>query len=352
MGVRRIAELAGISIGAVSMALNDSPNVSEDTRRRVREIAKQLNYRPNAKLGEYMSHIRAAAPNKAIEGCFGVMSFQATPRPWEASVHHTRIYSGMTKRAEELGYRLESLWLRAPGMTHRRFRSILEARGIKGLICFSSPVEGQAFPPDLDKYAIVTISLTIRTPLHRVTSHFFNDTWTILEKLHQLGYRRPGLVIGVNDDHCSGHACTSAYFGWCRHRFGIEQPVPLHMTECLDENNFMHWYRRHRPDSIVLMHGYDQALPELNRILRKHNITVGRDVGVAVGCQTTERGGYAGMQINQVLMGSWAVELLVNRIMNKDVGIPSNPRVEMIESQWVDGNSLRKHAPVGALAGH
>ncbi|MEO6002003.1 MAG: LacI family DNA-binding transcriptional regulator [Opitutus sp.] len=350
MGVRRIAELAGISIGAVSMALNDSPNVSEETRRRVRKIAKSLNYRPNAKLGEFMSHIRAAAPNKATDGCIGVMSFHPTPRPWEASVHHTRIYSGMTTRAEELGYRLESLWLRAPGMTHRRFRSILEARGIQGLICFSSPVDGQAFPTDLDRFAIVTISLTIRTPLHRVTTHFFNDTWTILEKLYELGYRRPGLLIGPNDDHCSGHACTSAYFGWCRHRLGFEQPVPPHIVERLDGNEFAHWFGRHRPDSIVLMHGYDKALPEFNSILRKQGIAVGRDVGVAVGWQILDRAGYSGVQVNQHLMGSWAVELLVNRIMNKDVGIPSNPRVEMIESQWVDGTSLRECAPTQAVA--
>ena len=81
-------------------------------------------------------------------------------------------------------------------MKPRRFRSILDARGIEGLLCFGSPTINAELPPELDHYAIVTQGMSIRTPLHRVITHAFNDTWRALELLRQFGYRRPGLVLG------------------------------------------------------------------------------------------------------------------------------------------------------------
>ena len=43
-------------------------------------------------------------------------------------------------------------------------------------------------------------------------------------------------------------------------------------------------------------------------------------------------------------VGSWAVELLVSRIMNRDFGYPSHPRIEMVEMQWIEGKTLRPKA--------
>ncbi|MCL4165924.1 UNVERIFIED_CONTAM: hypothetical protein GTU68_013739, partial [Idotea baltica] len=43
-----IARLAGVSQSAVSRALSNSPGVSAKTRTRIREIAEQLDYSPNA----------------------------------------------------------------------------------------------------------------------------------------------------------------------------------------------------------------------------------------------------------------------------------------------------------------
>ena len=40
-------------------------------------------------------------------------------------------------------------------------------------------------------------------------------------------------------------------------------------------------------------------------------------------------------------MGTWAVELLVSRIHNQDFGLPVNPRIEMVESRWIEGRTLR-----------
>lgn len=45
--IKDIARVAGVSLGAVSFALNDKPGVSDSTRARVKAVAKDLGWRPN-----------------------------------------------------------------------------------------------------------------------------------------------------------------------------------------------------------------------------------------------------------------------------------------------------------------
>jgi DNA-binding LacI/PurR family transcriptional regulator len=45
--IRDVAKRAGVGLGTVSRVINDSPQVSEATRRRVLEVIAELNYRPN-----------------------------------------------------------------------------------------------------------------------------------------------------------------------------------------------------------------------------------------------------------------------------------------------------------------
>jgi LacI family transcriptional regulator len=78
-------------------------------------------------------------------------------------------------------------------------------------------------------------------------------------------------------------------------------------------------------------------------VLKRLQLNVPKNLGVVVLSHAVEGTGFAGLQQNQRLMGSWAVELLAARIANHDLGIPVNPRTEMVESEWVNGDSLRKH---------
>jgi LacI family transcriptional regulator len=53
-----------------------------------------------------------------------------------------------------------------------------------------------------------------------------------------------------------------------------------------------------------------------------------------------EGSGFSGLQQNQHLMGAWMVELLAARITNRDFGIPQHPRIEMVDSEWIEGKTL------------
>ena len=339
MNLRGLARLARLSPSAVSLALRGSAKISSATRARVRDLARAHDYRPDARIVEMMSHLRKPRAIRQ-QACFAVISLYDSPQPWETSRHLSLVYSGMIARATELGYRLEPLWLRAPGMTYQRFRAVLDARGIQGLISFGSPDIAQDFPAPLDHYGIVTLGLSIRTPLHRVTSHFYNDTVNALKETHRRGYHRPGLVLGRYEDERGAHAHVSAYLGWCEHALGPGHALPVLRMEGVEERPLLDWLAHQRPDVVVFIHRYDQ-LPAFHALLRRHRVRVPRDVGVVVVSHILEGTEFSGMQQNQPLMGAWAVELLAARIANRDFGIPAHPRIEMVESHWIEGRTLR-----------
>src|SRR6478736_2505831 len=339
MNVRHLAKQAGISPSAVSLALRDSPRISAKTKARVRKLAEESGYTPDARIVHLMRHLRK--PREVRQAAtFGVISFYDALRPWERTRHLGRIHAGMLRRAGELGYRLEPLWLRAPGMTHRRFGDILATRGIEGLLCFGSPDFSQDFPIELNGQAVVTVGLSIRTPLHRVTSHFYNDTVTALNRVHALGYRRPGLVLGTHEDTRSAYAHSAAYLGWCEHTPGATTALPVLRLRELEDPALTSWFVAHRPDVIVFVH-LPEFVARLHAVLKRLQLSVPRQLGVVVLSHDIQAPGFSGLQQNQELMGTWAVELLAARIANRDFGIPTSPRIEMVESQWVNGESLR-----------
>ncbi len=339
MSIRKIADITKLSVATISLALQNSPKIPAATRERVLGAARHIGYKPDAKIAELMSRIRQAAkPGEGV--CLGVVSLYDTPLPWERSLHLTRMYHGMTVRAGVLGYRLEPIWMRAPGMTPRRICAILDARGINGLLCFGSPDIDAEFPHELDHCAIVTQGLSIRTPMHRVINHAYNDTMHALNCAYKLGYRRPGLLLGEYEDARGGMANASAYLGWCEHRLGVPHIMPILRMARIEEKPLRSWLKRHAPDVVIIAHTYD-VLAEFHAALQCLGRHVPGDLGVVALSQILEGTPFSGMQENQQLMGRWAVELLVSRIINADFGIPAHPRLELVESVWIENKSLR-----------
>ena len=95
VGVRDVAQLAGVSTQTVSRVLNNSPSVREETRTRVLEAMAQLDYRPNnaaralgtatdadARRGGHRRHaLRAALAIAALAGCGARRPDAGSPRP-------------------------------------------------------------------------------------------------------------------------------------------------------------------------------------------------------------------------------------------------------------------------------
>jgi LacI family transcriptional regulator len=161
-----------------------------------------------------------------------------------------------------------------------------------------------------------------------------------LEAVYRLGYRRPGLIIARQSSIRSADKYISAYLGWCFQKFGTPLPLPLLQGDEITEPAVARWLERHRPDVAVAVHFRDR-LVALGALLQRRGIRCPKDLGIIAISDALEGLNLSGLQTNDRLIGAWAVELLVDRIYHRDFGIPRSPRIQLVDSEWVTGKSLR-----------
>lgn len=89
--IKDIASMAGVSIATASMALNDKPGVNIETKSRVLDVAKKLQYRPN-------HSARSLITKKS--GCIGLI-VTSIRNPFFA-----KLVDVFSKKVEDMGYSL------------------------------------------------------------------------------------------------------------------------------------------------------------------------------------------------------------------------------------------------------
>jgi Transcriptional regulators len=114
--------------------------------------------------------------------------------------------------------------------------------------------------------------------------------------------------------------------------------------DSVDDEPLLHWIETNRPDVIVFVHHQTE---QFQGFLARHGIRVPEDIGVIAVTHFVAGTGFAGYQQNQSMMGRCAVEMVVAQLMRGEVGFPAEPHIEMVESRWVDGPSLRSVHLIG-----
>ena len=345
MSVRSIARDLGVSATAVSLALKNSPRVSADLRAAVRQAATASGHVPNARLAELMREVRQSV-GPTYRATVGVITLFPEERPWVENPsygHLELVLEGAREAAEAHGYKLEHFWVKRPGLSPTRLRTILEARGIRGLFCLGSLDPEERFPAALKKFAVVTHASSIPDPLHRVVSHHAADARTVFERLLRLGYKRPGLVILNSGDRRTDHLYSATFLGHQERKFAAP-PVPILRAETWNETEFAAWFTAHRPDVLVL-HQYASYLAEMEACLARRRVRVPRDVGLVLLDKNPDRSRYAGIYQDPRRMGAVAAEMLLGRVMLRDFGPPLSPKVELVQAQWNEGRTLRRTKP-------
>jgi DNA-binding LacI/PurR family transcriptional regulator len=342
MSVRSIALALGVSPTAVSLALKDSPRVSAALRAQVRRAARAAGHVPNARLAELMREVRHSA-QPAYRATLGLISLFPEAVPWAARPawgHLGAFASGARACAESHGYKLEDFWLKDPRMTVARLRAILEARGIKGLVCLGSLDPEEEFPEALRQFAVVTQGVSIPGRLHRVVSHFAADARVLYDELLRRGYRRPGLAILVSGDRRTDHLYSATFLG---HQARVFTPpaVPVLRQESWSETEFDNWFSAHRPDVIVL-HQHAPFLAAMEEYLARKRLRVPNDVGLALLDLNPAPARYAGIRQDPARMGAVAVEMLLGRLLLHDRSTAEFPRVELVVGSWNEGRTLRR----------
>lgn len=182
-----VARLAGVSQTTVSFVLNDVPNVSisQETRKRVRDAAAELNYHPHV----VAQNLRRRYTRTI---CLGI-SLSQNPHFWD-------IAQGVQDQAKSLGYTvLLGDMVPAESLDSGVFGALRRGQ-VDGAIWHQDPQLSdidQVLDVIQQGYHIVTIGPLVGHT-DSVQPDFAGGCLELMDYLIRLGHRRIGLIYGVN----------------------------------------------------------------------------------------------------------------------------------------------------------
>jgi LacI family transcriptional regulator len=338
--MRDIAERAGVSKNAVSLALRNDPQIGEATRERIQALAEEMGYERNPVIGEVMAQMRT----RGAGGCrmmLALVNANGDGRAFERHPTIPKYVAGCERRAKALGYGLDRFWLHEEGMTGGSWLHMFEARGIQGVILVGLMKQNRVpgfFHPVLDRMACVVTGVRTRKPALSfacVDHHML--VLRAFEKALELGYARPGLVLDPVIDGLVERRFSAGFLTGQQHLpEGCRLAPFFQVSEARDDPVlFREWLRRERPDVIFTLYN------DVRDWLGSAGLRVPEDVGLV---QLEWRDGepdWAGMNQHNDLAGEAAVDLLLNMIHHGERGVPPFPRATLIGATWTDGVTVR-----------
>jgi len=327
-----IARAAGISTASVCYALQNQPGVSKETRARVLRIAKRLGYAPDARIASWMQKIREAKSKDLLP----IAWLNSTPEKnsWNKIAYLTPYLEGARARALELGYRIEEIWAREPGMTMRGISQILYQRGIEGVIV-SQPARHIRL--DWTHLAGISIDGSLLAPgLHRVMSDHAFNLLLALKSLKRLRHRRIGICLSEQVDRFSHHACrsTACYFHATTPKLYQVPPLLYSGTPPMHKKQITGWFQRHRPDVVV---GLDSRLVKW---LRDTGCRIPEEVGVVHLSLDDDVSDWAGIYSDKREIGATATEWIITLLQNRRFGLPKKAMNMLVRGSWRSGRTL------------
>jgi DNA-binding LacI/PurR family transcriptional regulator len=336
--LRSIATLVGVTPATVSLALRDSPEISRETRERVKRAAESLGYQPDPELRKLMHRLRVTrTPAYRSTLCALTDLPLCEPRV-------ERLLQGARARAAELGFDVAfESWPAEDDAIHKLHRG-LHHRGVEGVLLLPARTASAfAHLGDWSKFSVVATSRQPANPdFDRVVAHWYWSTSRALEELSAQGYTRIGLVHSAEFDRNINHKLSAAMIlrdglSGVRHlaRFAYIDRTTLAAAR---GETIESWFDRESPDAIILDH------PEALVPLRDR---LGLEIPGPVAMVTLNRESdspLAGVNERWGDIGAFAVNLLSQKILSGQKGPSAVPMVTMIKGAWTHAPSVQRRA--------
>jgi LacI family transcriptional regulator len=341
--IRDVAAAAGVHFTTVSLALRNDPRLKASTRERIQATARQLGYRPNPLVAALMENVRTRKGRlrpQVIAFCTHWQSGEG----WRQIDTHRRFFEGARTRAETLGYRLDHFNLAEAGYNPDRWSRIFLARGIRGIVLASFQTLVSELALNWAEFSAVRIDPNPKNPhLDTVCSNQSQITRVAFLQARSRGYRRIALFVHKLVDERLGDAFLAGYLLEQDKLPLAQRLTPFRTTEDWTAEAFAAWFAKARPD-VLLALGADVATQWMRGLGRK----VPREVGVIDLDQRDEEGRIAGMRKNHFMLGATAVDMVVSKMQQNEVGVPDFPKLIMVGGRWIEGRSVRPLPPIAA----
>jgi LacI family transcriptional regulator len=342
-----IARATGFAISTVSMALRNDASIPAATRKRIDTASRELGYYPNPLLAALASK---QFSSKQMGGT-PIALIRRPEKSQDDEILIQKIIEAQKDHARKFGYRLEAF--RTDGFTDgKQATRVLFSRGFQGIL-LDTHFRLDLLPGmDWSRFSVVgwggstAKSYDSSPPLisRAVVDHFgvvlraWQETW-------KRGYRRIGFVLfdlqeSVREDLIRWGAVLT-----CLQRLPPRHRIPPLMFEFRPEGFTSHplgeWARRYRPDAVIGFNGL------ISWALEKEGLRIPEDLAFAslhkeIDTELPLKSGHreAGMKEMRLKSMFAALELLDQQIRHHQYGLPREPRTIMIDSEWLEGETL------------
>lgn len=326
--IKDVAQAAGISLAATSYALRNSPKISSATRDRVQTVARELGYRPNARVASLMAHIRRAHARPAHERLAFVWVHTSRSKA-ARDPFLRRVFRGARARAEQAGFALEEFWTGDAGMSDRRLEEILRARGIVGVVL--SPVTTSeaslALEWDWSRFSAAVIGNVTWTPeLHHAGHHHYLGMRMALLELAKLGCTRPAAIIETNVNERAKRAWEAAFL---THHPAASRARTLIRLSTLEKSGALAGWLQGLDADALLVSGRNVLDPPRVRALAAQ-----RGLRLATLHWSADVPGLAGVDQCYDRVAAHAVDLVVAQLHNNECGAPELPSMMLFPGRW------------------
>lgn len=339
--LKSIARRTRLSVATVSRALRGSELVNKETRELVAKTAADLGYTRPPLVGAIMSSLRRSAQHSYL-GNLALISItkpgelDGIPTHTDYKKFHADFSDGAAARAEELGFKLSVFNHEPVDKRHAALNRVLKSRGVTGLIFINTQTQADFSDFDWAPFAAVQMDYPISTPvLHTSGIDHHRTVRMALTKLVAMGYRRIGFFIERYKDSRLAYKWSGAFAAFQR---GADEltPIPELEMPTLGKQDFLKWFRRHRPDVLV---GHRTDAIEW---LRETGVRVPDDVGFLNLNWNESPIPCAGLDLQAHRQGVVCVESVIAQIHQFEKGVPDHPKTIFIEGRWIDGPTLRR----------
>lgn len=336
--VKEIARRLNVSVSTVSRALSDHPRIGLRTKTRVQELARELNYEPNAKaiffkqrksfiVGVILPFIREEFFSEAISG------IEAAAMEHDYTILFGQSYDNPDRE--------------------RQVVETMKKQRVDGLlISLSKETNKYEHLQALDKYDIPVVYFD-RVPMmdqaHKVYCDLYKGTTEMVNWLFNRGYRRVAFINGPDKLQASKERLKGYLEGVSKQKLKIDMQM-VETTDLSKESTHDAMKKllalKHRPHAIVTFNDYVHM--DAVQYAEQHNVKINKDIAFVsyANLPITSYTAYpplASIEQYPFGQGNKAMELMI-RILNEK-GMPANgPRTYHNEKVLP---TLVMHHPVG-----
>jgi LacI family transcriptional regulator len=315
--IKDLAKAAGVSVTTVSRALNGYSDVNEDTRKKIKRIAEQLNYRPNAvarslvtrktrTIGVILSEINR-------EGAKDSLAFE--------------ILCGINDRAVELDYDILLFSTNPKKQLAKSYADLCKERNVDGAILsglrVNDPYLQQVVQDTSFPCVLIDIPAAHQNVGH-VTTDNFRGAKTAVEHLIRLGHRHIAMINGHDEASVSKERLLGYKHALAEHGISFREEL-IFNGGFKEEGGFtaLHQILHRHPEvtavfsaSDLMVLGALRALEQIGRKVPETMSIVGYDdITIASYCSPP----ITTIRQDRYEMGYQAAQLLIDMLEKRKV---------------------------------